>query len=336
MLGEQPYTDLVSDAPLVTVPIGSSDFVFEGVSVDDVYLQSLQHRPDRAFEQFCRTLALEEGSSIWIDVGANIGVTSAIMTATCPTSKVYSVEAGPNVFSLLCRNIERNGLERVHPLHFALSDNNGEAEFHEASAFGHIVERLGPGSRISEASMVRVPMRTLDDLVRENLIDVSYRPISFIKVDVEGGETAVINGMRLVLERHAPLVWVELNSWTLMSAGLNPIDAVARMIEGFIEVLRVGGDRDDPRLLKSFPIDDPWAVARRLVHDNVVHGRSWEDIVLVPHGRQVPDQIRDLKVDVPVDEVALLREQLDLIQRSKVWRYSAPLRRVRSMLPKRR
>lgn len=334
MLGEESYTDPVSDMAAVVVPIGNVDYEFEGVSVDDAYLQSLQNRPDRAFELFCRTLAIEDGSCVWIDIGANIGVTSAIMTTTCPAALVYSVEAGPNLFSLLCRNIERNGFERVRPLHFALSDNNGEAEFYEASAFGHIVDRRGPGSAIGETLTVRVPMRTFDDLVSENLIDVSERQISVIKVDVEGGETAVINGMRAVIERHSPLVWVELNSWTLMSAGLNPIDAVARMIEGFVEVLRVGGDRDDPHLFQSITVDDPWATARRLVHDNVVHGRSWEDIVLVPPGRKVPEQIRDLELAAPPDELEQLRRQLDLIQRSKVWRYSMPLRRVRSMFRK--
>jgi hypothetical protein len=81
-------------------------------------------------------------------------------------------------------------------------------------------------------------------------------------------------------------------------------------------------------------IDDPLATARRLVHDNVVHGRSWEDIVLVPPGRKVPEQIRDLELAAPPDELEQLRRQLDLIQRSKVWRYSMPLRRVRSMFRK--
>ena len=116
-----------------------------------------------------------------------------------------------------------------------------------------------------------------------------------------------------------------------MSTGQHPIVAVQQIVEGCAEVFRVGGTPNDPRFLRQVEGSDSLTIARNLVHDNVVFGRSWEDIVIVPPGGQLPDSLRELEDHQP-DEIAALQNELRLMKGSKIWRYSAPLRRLRGRL----
>ena len=318
----------------ITLSIAGKRFRFEGVSADDVYLGSLQHGPDRAFETFCSHFFEPvpsdqvDGQRVLLDVGANIGVTAAILSAYCPDASVVAIEAGPSVLEVLRRNLERNELTSVTPLQFAVGDRDGVAQFVEESAFGHIVDDFDVPEVRQRGLTVDVEMRTIDSIVDDLERDRGVDAVDLIKVDIEGAEPAAITGMQRTLEKYAPVLWVELNAWSLMSVGQHPIAAVQRIVNGCAEVFRVGGTASDPRFLRPVEGSASLEIARILVHDNVVFGRSWEDIVIVPQDGQLPESLRQLE-DRPYDEVEALRTELRLLQQSKIWRYSAPLRRLR-------
>ena len=321
----------------ITLSIAGRQFAFEGVSADDVYLNSLQHGPDRHFELFCshvfqlETSRQATGERVLLDVGANIGVTAAILSTYCPDASILAIEAGPHVVEVFRRNLDRNALSSVTPLHLAVGDHDGVARFFEASAFGYVVEESDVEGIQSEVPTIDVELRTIDSLVSERAAKLGIAAIDLIKVDIEGAEPAAIAGMQQTISTFSPLLWVELNSWSLMSTGQHPIVAVQQIVEGCAEVYRVGGTPNDPRFLRQVEGSDSLTIARNLVHDNVVFGRSWEDIVIVPPGGQLPDSLRELEDHQP-DEIAALQNELRLMKGSKIWRYSAPLRRLRRRL----
>ena len=337
IVGGENYVGVVAPSGEITLSIAGRQFTFEGVSVDDVYLSSLQHGPDNAFETFCshffEPLSRDrvDGRRVLLDVGANIGVTAAILSAYCPQASVVAIEAGPNVVEVLQRNLQRNGLNSVIPLHLAVGDCDGVVQFFEESAFGHVVDDSDVPEVRKHGLTVDVEMRKIDSIVDDLERDSGIDCLDLVKVDIEGAEPAAIAGMHRTLEKYAPVLWVELNSWSLMSTGQHPIASVQRIVDGCAEVFRVGGTTSDPRFLRPVEGSDSLAIARSLVHDNVVFGRSWEDIVIVPNGGQLPESLRQLE-DRPHDEITALQHELRLMRQSKIWRYSAPLRRLRRHL----
>jgi len=54
-----------------------------------------------------------------------------------------------------------------------------------------------------------VPAHTLDSLVEEHELD----PVHLVKIDVEGAETAVLQGMQRILRQDRPIVLVELHDY---------------------------------------------------------------------------------------------------------------------------
>ena len=66
-----------------------------------------------------------------VDVGANIGVTSLIMSQVVPDGTVVAIEAGRRNFALLTDNLRANGCANVVPVFAAASRERGTVEFSE-------------------------------------------------------------------------------------------------------------------------------------------------------------------------------------------------------------
>ncbi len=137
-----------------------------------------------------------------IDVGANLGIHTSVLAACVgPAGRVHAFEPVPAIHDRLRQNLGLNRLEQVvtHPM--AAGEGIGRAGF-SADAAGF---NIGKG-RLDRDSPHRVDLTTLDEAVIED-----GRPVSLIKIDVEGHERAVLAGARTLLERHRPALVVEFN-----------------------------------------------------------------------------------------------------------------------------
>lgn len=131
------------------------------------------------------------------DVGAHVGYFTAVASRLVgPEGRVLAFEPRPLNLGLLRRHVERNGLENVRVLDAAVGDTAGEGRFRDdtGSGTGHLT--TGDG----------IPVRVvvLDDLVRRGELP----PPTAIKVDVEGGETAVLRGAESILADHRPTLFL--------------------------------------------------------------------------------------------------------------------------------
>jgi FkbM family methyltransferase len=126
------------------------------------------------------------------DVGANVGAYSLI--AAHLGAEVVAFEPAARNYVQLVRNTKLNRMPRIMPIAAALSDHNGtgwlalDADLSGASA--HMASPLD--GHYDE----RVVQWRLDDLVR--MLGLSAP--TFLKVDVDGGEVAVLAGAKLTLE----------------------------------------------------------------------------------------------------------------------------------------
>ena len=123
------------------------------------------------------------------DGGANIGLATLYFKWQYPDAEVHAFEPDPVAFDLLKRNVEHNHLQNVHCYNFALYDYDGEISFYtDAAQPGHpvmsTIEEHLPKQRIS------VPCQRLNPLLRD------LGPIDFLKLDVEGAESAILRELQ--------------------------------------------------------------------------------------------------------------------------------------------
>lgn len=133
----------------------------------------------------------------FVDVGANIGVFSALIGTRLPGVQITAIEPFPPVVTDLRRNLALNDLD-IRVVECALGAEAGEGMFEVLQR--DVLNRLAPeGSVPGGATTVPVVVETLDNLVGDR------RP-SLIKIDVEGSELDVLRGARRILTGTCPPV----------------------------------------------------------------------------------------------------------------------------------
>ncbi len=149
-----------------------------------------------------------EGSSwSYIDVGANIGLTSIPVAAL--GVETIAVEPLPDAIDLLAANSERAGLA-IRIVSSALTDR-ATLEAGTGSARLHVqVGNLGASSLLEQwnagttTQTVEVSLSTLDDVA-----DLAASPIRLVKIDCEGSEDQVLAGARQTLDQWRPIMLFE-------------------------------------------------------------------------------------------------------------------------------
>jgi FkbM family methyltransferase len=141
--------------------------------------------------------------SIVLDVGANIGVHTVHFAGCAPQGKVICFEPARATFDYLLRNITK--LPNVVPLNLALSDATGLQTFFVAADNGY--SSLKDTRRKAILREETVACFRADDLLPPLLRE---RRVDFIKIDVEGLEMQVLQGMRELLTVHRPAILCEI------------------------------------------------------------------------------------------------------------------------------
>lgn len=153
-----------------------------------------------------------------IDVGANFGYYSVLLAELVGAKgELIAVEPNPHAADFLRRSAELNGmLERTRIEGLALGKlASGDAPLyvpHNEPKNALIVsESFLP--RPEEGSVIRVPVTTLDRL------SASCERVDFIKIDAEGAEELIFDGMIETIGRHQPMIVVEFNAARYTDAG---------------------------------------------------------------------------------------------------------------------
>jgi FkbM family methyltransferase len=138
------------------------------------------------------------------DVGGNYGIHSLLMARLVgPTGTICTFEPHPKIFAACAENVQLNGLSNVRLLNLALGDVQGAMPFslgHHDGA-GHVIR--------DDADVAAFTVRcdTIDRLVADGRIP----PPTFVKIDVEGHESAVLSGANATVGRHQPVLAVDLH-----------------------------------------------------------------------------------------------------------------------------
>jgi FkbM family methyltransferase len=149
-----------------------------------------------------------EGMCVF-DVGANLGYYTLLAArAVGPEGRVFAFEPEPHNFELLTRNIAENGFTNVRPIHSAVSNQAGSTKLHlDGANFGAHSFEAGsvrtPSGRSVEVETV--PLDAFADEAR------TFASGVLVKIDVQGAEALVIEGMPRLLA--LPRIALLLELW---------------------------------------------------------------------------------------------------------------------------
>jgi FkbM family methyltransferase len=159
---------------------------------------------------------LVKKGTLVLDIGANIGYYTLLFARLVGgEGRVIAFEPNLDNFAVLQRNVKLNGYSNVRPERKAVSDVNAELKLYisEINKGDHRIYDSGDGRRSTKVESVR-----LDDY----LSNVS-QSISLIKMDVQGAEGAVLQGMEKLLARNRDVrIITELWPAGMHRAGFTP------------------------------------------------------------------------------------------------------------------
>ena len=194
--------------------------------------------------QVCKPL-IHTGMTV-IDIGAHAGYYTFLFSRLVGTTgRVYAFEPHPKNFEILKRNVERHHLTNVTLIQKAVSDKNCNAIFHEtALSMGHSL----------------LPVKSYSNKISVETVSLSYflkeqgvREVGLIKMDVEGGEPEVLEGISgLLKDAHDLSIIMEFKPSILLKRNYEPTELLKKLFAMDFESFVI---KNDGKLIRVQPDD---------------------------------------------------------------------------------
>ncbi|QQE10726.1 FkbM family methyltransferase [Planctomycetota bacterium] len=160
-----------------------------------------------------------------LDIGANIGMLTLLASHLAGNEGiVHAIEPNQNCCDRITRQLLKNKIKNVQLHHLALSDTSGSAELKIApqhAGFGTLSD-LSEGDRHAFSESEHIQTIQGDELV---FADSDHaKPISLIKMDIEGYEVKALQGLMQTLKEHRPALVTEVNPYCLHRADTSPAE----------------------------------------------------------------------------------------------------------------
>ncbi len=155
----------------------------------------------------------------FLDIGALHGIFSLAFAAANPDKKAIAVDASPVAFSQLLYHVHKNQLANITPVESALSAEPGVLRMHYE--FEHAV---AAGTTEDDTNLLSVEKTTGDDLCAS----LNFEP-DIIKIDVEGHEVKVLQGLKQTLQRNRPLLFLEVHATRIEEEG-NTLEELVQLL----------------------------------------------------------------------------------------------------------
>jgi FkbM family methyltransferase len=149
---------------------------------------------------------------VFYDIGCNIGFFSLI-AARCvgPPGRVYAFEPVPSNAAATIRSARLNGMNSIIEVFAnAVGGKAGRAELLLTRHIGGAT-LTSAGTPHDVSGQIDVDVVTVDQVIARR----GLRPPSLVKIDVEGAEIGVVEGMRATLRAHRPRIIYELDDATM-------------------------------------------------------------------------------------------------------------------------
>lgn len=130
------------------------------------------------------------------DIGANIGNHTLFFSKYLKPKEIYSFEPSSDIFNVLDANVKINKIENIKLFNNAVGNKKGKGQVQ--------FNKINTGaSKVTENINGEVDIIEIDSL--------SLMPPDFVKIDVEGFEQQVLEGMNSCLINEKPIIWIEIH-----------------------------------------------------------------------------------------------------------------------------
>lgn len=144
------------------------------------YLRKIKRKPEEQY--FSEDVITLNDNEYFVDCGAYIGDTLEIFMKKVHNKygAYYAFEPDDDNWKQLIKNVKRYADDRIHTFKLGISDVDGEVRFDGCDG-------TNSGAAISEKGESIIKVNTIDNVLKD-------KTVTFIKMDIEGAETAAING----------------------------------------------------------------------------------------------------------------------------------------------
>ncbi len=178
---------------------------------------------------------IHQGMTV-IDIGAHAGYYTFLFSKLVGApGRVYAFEPHPKNFEILKRNVERHRLDNVTLIQKAVSDKNCHTIFYETPlSMGHSL----------------LPVKSYSNKISTETVSLSYflqeegvKEVGLIKMDVEGGEPEVLEGISgLLKDAHDLSIILEFKPSILRKRNYEPTELLNKLFPMDFEVFVIKGD----------------------------------------------------------------------------------------------
>jgi FkbM family methyltransferase len=244
----ESYRTVVSDnavrtAPLERVEISGVPWWIPRDERSEGRVERLREHgfPLRAILQ-TREVAL---GGIMLDLGANIGRTSATRMLLGDVRGVYAAEPEPINYACLVQNVVEHGLRGfVLPDRIAIGATRGEVQLRRSRYIGG--HRVVYGSAKESTDIIPVPLWPVDEWIEH--VGIEADAVTFVKVDTQGAEVGVLRGASSLLERRQAAWQVEVDPDLLSRAGTSVGDLLGLLERHFTHFIDLFSGAGGPRV----------------------------------------------------------------------------------------
>ncbi len=166
----------------------------------------------RSEKQFLQFINLLPNDGILLDIGANIGITSVAAARLRPNIDIFSIEPMPDNIRALRKVVAFFRIKSIKIYQVALGDKNGVVKMvmptHEnvrCQGLSHVIK--DQSVQHESGNVFDVQIQQLDDF---DPVQNVTKKIVALKIDVENYEYFVIKGGLQIIQKHRPLLYIEL------------------------------------------------------------------------------------------------------------------------------
>lgn len=147
-----------------------------------------------------------------IDIGSNIGYYALLESkAVGKNGNVFAIEPSPKNFEYLKQNIELGNIQNIKPYNFAAGDKDSVINF-VISDRSNLCYVLNDDESVPNSEkVIKLPVKKIDTFVDEEKLE----KIDFIRMDVEGYEVNLFEGMWHTIRKYKPLIQMEFHKGLL-------------------------------------------------------------------------------------------------------------------------
>ena len=144
-----------------------------------------------------------------LDIGANIGYYVLLENKILgEEGNIIAIEPSPENFEYLEKNISRQNAKNIQSFNLAAGDKDGHINFliyQDASNSGMVI----PDNETSKwpGKVIKVAVKKIDSFLNE----ISVNKVDFVRMDVEGYEYHIFEGMKETLKKSKPIIHIEVH-----------------------------------------------------------------------------------------------------------------------------